>query len=237
MKDAHALVGVTEYTDTVEGRTVTPAVRVLNSMLGSWSLDAYLNPKIGYRQVASSALTNGYITVGSANALNDIPDDIIEISKVTVSMGTLTYPALNKISFADYTAIPIKNITSIPYSFAFDYQDPLGKIYVYPLPNTSLSINVTYTPAMAVAQTASDTLDLPGWMYEALLYNLACRLAPIYPAQGGIDMSLIKLASSAKSELRTRMSSAMNLKADSAYGNGSVGGSIWTSPINMLGSN
>lgn len=234
LKDAFALIGVTEYTDTVEGRLSTPAVRMLNNMLYTWSADPYLNPKIGSTTVNSTAMTNGYITVGSADPTNNIVADIMDISKVTVSLGNLTYPALNKISYQDYQAIPLKVVQSIPYSYAFDYQNPLGKIYLYPYPTSSLVIKITYTPLIGVISTPSDLLDLPPWYADALVQNLACRLAPLYPESTGTNSSLIYLAGEAKRAIKERTMAMHNFKSPSPYDNDNCD-SIWTSPINMLG--
>jgi hypothetical protein len=101
------------------------------------------------------------------------------------------------IEFDEYAAIPDKTVTSsYPSVIYYKPEMPDGKIYMYPLPDTSSDLHVlTLTPFTAFASLATSASLPPG--YEAALVGaLAVRAAPTFNKDP--KPSVIQMANNAK---------------------------------------
>ena len=72
-----------------------------------------------------------------------------------------------------------------------DY-DPYGNIYLWPVPNATITVYVTYRKEFNVADLDSTVALPPGWK-EAIIYNLAQRVRiifgrPVNPQMDGLAM-------------------------------------------------
>lgn len=231
--DAASNVGVTEYTGQVSGQQAQMMTRLLNSILLDYSINEYMNYRKVTISVPATAMAKGYLTVGSADPANDIPYDLAQITSVTINQpGQLTYPTLSEISYDDYLAIPIKYVQSIPEVWAFDYQDPLGKMFFNPLPLNYLTITVIARPLIARATSPTDTLTIPSWYQSALIYDLASRLSVVFPSVAGFNTSIGILAKGAREDVRRMISRSVHNKVNTGLNVGSNGSSYWQSPLN-----
>ena len=82
----------------------------------------------------------------------------------------------------EWAAIRIKDVTStIPTKVYYNPTWPLGTLYYWPIPTTTDSAPVLYIPTpMTVAASLDTVLNLAPGYEEAIRYNLAVRLAPIF---------------------------------------------------------
>jgi hypothetical protein len=86
---------------------------------------------------------------------------------------------INFESREDYFNLPDKTSRGEPVQSYFSRQETSGKLYIWPPPSTAkTAINFTYERPMQIINIVSETVDIPEYWYEALIYNLASRLIP-----------------------------------------------------------
>lgn len=231
VEDVLALVGIAE-----DGGGGPPpewqarCVRILNQLIGEWTLRFGFNPK--QTTIAVTPSEPDRIIVGSdtlANPAPDIPFEMADIVSVTIENGPVVYQT-SRMNLAEYEAISVKTITSIPRVWAWDYQTPNSNIWLYPRPFSSLVVRVTGTQKINLASSQS-TLDLPDEYYKALVYNAAAMLYPYFPRDAGIDQEIIYQARASLEGIRARNRRMRMGKAVSAYTSNQPMQSLWTSPL------
>ena len=86
---------------------------------------------------------------------------------------------INFESREDYFNLPDKTSTGEPVQSYFSRQETAGNMYIWPPPSTAdTAINFTYERPLQIVSTGSQTIDIPEYWYEAMIYNLAKRLIP-----------------------------------------------------------
>lgn len=231
VEDVLALVGIAE-----DGGGGPPAewqarcVRVLNQLIGEWTLRFGFNPK--QTTIAVTPTQADRIIVGSDLTTTPAPDieiEMADIVQLTIENGPVVYHA-SRISLAEYEAISVKTVTSIPRVWAWDYQSPNSNIWLYPRPFASLVVRVTGTQKIDLASSQA-TIDLPDEYYKALVYNAAAMLYPYFPRDAGIDQEIIYQARASLEGIRARNRRMRMGKAVSAYTSRQSAQSLWTSPL------
>ncbi len=86
----------------------------------------------------------------------------------------------------DYMRIPEKQLQGFPIILYYSPQITSGQVYIWPAPSTTNgTIEITYLRSIQDFDASSDNPDFPQEWLEAIVYNLAVRLAPSY----GINLS------------------------------------------------
>lgn len=84
---------------------------------------------------------------------------------------------MNFESRKDYFHLPDKVSTGQPIQSYFSRQNQDGLMYLWPSPNDAeIVINFTYERPIQTIEAGTDTLDIPNYWYEAVIYGLAERL-------------------------------------------------------------
>jgi hypothetical protein len=85
-------------------------------------------------------------------------------------------------SMADYAKIMLKGMISFPGMYFYDPAWPLGRLFLYPQPNSHLyGIGIVMRDQLPIQfVTDADTLELPFQYFNAFYLNLAMRLRPHY---------------------------------------------------------
>jgi len=109
---------------------------------------------------------------------------------------------LNYLSFEDYFQLPDKTAGGIPVSYTYDRQLNDGIIRVWPVPeDVDYIVKLTISRKIEDFDTASNTPDFPQEWLEALVMNLAVKLAPAFGKASGPNYAA--LAQSAQNALMT----------------------------------
>jgi hypothetical protein len=88
------------------------------------------------------------------------------------------------LSNQDYFALPNKGTTGTPTNFYYRPQVTTGQFYFWPLPSaTDYLAKFTYYAEIGEFTSTADTADFPEEWVEALVYNLAVRVAPMFGVQ------------------------------------------------------
>lgn len=149
----------------------------LNTMLESWRLErlsCFAQRQQNFPLVAGTAT----YTIGPGGNFNT--DRPIRLIDAYVLYQTVSFP-VPLITQEQYDQIPVKAIQGMPTALFYDPQLPLGSITLFPVPYTAgLQLYITSFLEIQSFATVTDALSLPPGYNRALIYNLACELAPIY---------------------------------------------------------
>jgi len=86
---------------------------------------------------------------------------------------------INFESRSDYFNLPDKTSTGEPIQSYFSRQETAGTMYIWPPPSTAeTAINFTYERPIQIINYVTETIDIPEYWHEAIIYNLAVRLIP-----------------------------------------------------------
>lgn len=165
--------------------------------------------------------------------VGDIPTNFANIKEVQVDMGTVVFNP-NRISVAEYMAISIKQTQAAPTVYAWDYQQPISKLYFWPRLLTNLKIRVIGQPTIDEIATVNSNIPIDRMYYNALLYNLAASLYPFFKSEKGIDQEIIYKAKSAVSGLRSRVLAMTSKQVVCPYGGSQVTHEFFNSPLNTV---
>ena len=99
---------------------------------------------------------------------------------------------MSRLNRDDYTNLPNKNFTANqPFQYWFDRTIPQPTMYLWPVPSTSyVQMTVWYSRQVQDVGSLSGQLEIPQRWYEAVLMNLAHRMAMELP---GISLDRILL--------------------------------------------
>lgn len=173
------------------------ALTALNAMLDGWMNDklmVYSQQNITVPLVAGTAS----YTIGASGATVTATAPV-KVDYAFVRKSNLDYQ-VKLIDDLKYDAIVQKTATSdIPEYAYFNATHPNATITVFPVPNAVNNLYLSvWTPYTAIA-AATETFSLPNGYEEAVVYNLAIRLAPEFPTlqlnPAAIEMAKQSLAS------------------------------------------
>lgn len=106
----------------------------------------------------------------------------------------------------DWATIALKTLSSIPASVFYDSAFPIGQLYFWPVPIAGIyEMHILVKTALPLYSTVNDDLALPPEYVDALVTNLAVRIAlaspgaqvsPLLLAEARASLNTIKLANS-----------------------------------------
>jgi len=173
-------IGAVGEGQTASAEMLVDASQALNAMIkewlaegiGLWLYDAF--------SVTIVTDTKSY-TMGSGGAVDmDRPLDIVEARYHYYTSGT-DLPMM-KISRQEYLDLPDKGATGTSTNFYYDPQLSLGVLYVWPIVSSTGTISDTIIGTAKVPvedfDAAANNPDFPQEWFSALMWNLACDLAP-----------------------------------------------------------
>lgn len=234
LTDALSLVDFAQFGEAPEAEAEKLAIRTLNGMLGEWSSKQWINPK--YVSLTCTPANNDHVYIGSDLTTGVTPDiavDFMLITGVTAEMGSVVY-TLSPISLLEYEQLSVKQNIAPPALYAWDAQFPMSQMWLYPSIMAAMVLRVTGVPRIG-ATGAQSTIDLDSSYYEAVVYNLACRLYPHLKRDTGIDNSIVIIAKTALQGLKQRNIKMKAQKARTGIGQGGyMGSGYWTSPLNTV---
>lgn len=194
----------------------TDFLTVANSMVDNWSLERLNIPVV---VVASAALVSGTAaytlgpggTFGSTRFLRLDSAGILLPSAAIA--GTYIRVPVEIVSQQKFQAFPEKTaLAQIPEMFYYDYQFPTATGTLAPTPNftgTATKLELAGWQALANFPDLVTTVNTPQGYDEALITNLAIRLAPLLSVSASAE--LVNAAQQSKAAIR-----AMNI---SNFGN------------------
>lgn len=161
----------------------------LNLLLQSWSLHDLFIP---YRTRQSVTLTagDGEYSIGSGGDLNVTKPLAIHVAKLR--SGTTDYP-LDVISVQRFEWELDQSSTGVPEILYYEPVDPLGKIYLIPIPDIAYTLILDSLLPITTFTSLTTEDSLPDEYLMAVIHNLAVVMASDYgkpppPAVAAIAM-------------------------------------------------
>jgi hypothetical protein len=199
-------VGAVSFGEAIEPAVYQSSLLQLNSLLSKWSnnymnyntFDNTIMVKTNTAVINMGLAINGELPVPTSG---DILERPATIDQVDIIMGTLTFQVPIK-SYSEYTNLPIKNVVSIPQACYFIEGMPFNQLWFFPMVPAGYSIRVVGKSYFDFYQSIADLVVLPPEYIEALIYNLALHLSPMFgqnPSEG-----LITMANSAMKHIKQR---------------------------------
>jgi len=190
--------GVIGVGQTPGAEDVNDALTLLNAMMAQWNRRRW----IVYHLIDVTCLGTGNLsyTVGPGGDFNVARPDRIQAAFFRQLINqppanNVDYPLVPIWSREEYNQIALKSLASFPQVYFYDSGFPLGEVFIWPVPNNQYEIHLTLKDTLQTFSGLNDVVNLPPEYEEALHYNLAVRLRPLYqlPAEPQI-IQLAKLA-------------------------------------------
>jgi len=198
---------------TPETYQVTNAAEALNAMIKAFHADGMPVWAIKSYDFSTVVGTTAY-NIGNAQTFNT-PMPLKVIQALRSSGTTYSNVPLNVYTNYNYNLLPLVNSSGTPVNLYYQPLSQYGVINLWPKPDSVITITLKYQRPFEDMNASTDDFDFPPYWMEALIYNLADRLAPEFgiPLQ---DRQLLK-------------AEAMHHKED-ALGFGTEEGSMYIQP-------
>lgn len=220
IRGAFRLIQVASSDSTLTASEMNDGLESLNRMLDSWSADELTLYQI-IRE--SFSLTNGQnpYTIGYGGEFNTSRPIKIVGAQLNLYNANLpvTYP-MQVLQYDDYNSIRLKTLaTNFPQYLYYNPSFPLGEILIYPVfsasgSSTSATITLSSWKPIDVIDCLDSTLSFPPGYWEALVFNLAIRMAEEY--QFDIRPQTMMLAAQALKRIKQQNRRVPTLSSDAA---------------------
>lgn len=176
--------------------------KILQMMLGIWQTERYMLYHLINLSVPCTGAQSYTVGPGSDIAMTSRPNEITTAFIRLPATGALRADYALGILRAreDYDRIAAKTQGSMPSFLFYDSGFPLGTLYPWPVPSNIYELHITVLDRFQTFASVADTFLLPAEYEEAIMWNLACRLRPMYGMQP--DPSLVALARAALNRLQ-----------------------------------
>lgn len=200
-QDAFGLLNVFQPGESLPANDAQTAFRALNRMIGQWQLDT-MTPPVSIREVFSMVANQGGpeapYTIGPGGDFDTTRPTAQSLLGASLLLaGTVPRVEIPRVLYTDeqYQAIQIKDLANSLWTGVYynpTYTGGLGSLNFWPVPNTAINDFILYRqqPLSAFVSLAA-VYDLPDGYEEALVYNLARRLATPYGRTLGDDAQAI----------------------------------------------
>lgn len=206
-------------------------------VIDEYGLIAYKNTGTGnkYELVVTEDASGDFYKISSGFTqlkVGDCPIQFGDITAIQVDNGTVTYNP-KKITVGEYYSLSVRTTQSTPVFYAPDYNYPFTTVYIYPTLIPGYKVRIVGKPTVEAITSPQNKIKISRHYYDAILYNLACKLYPFFKRDTGIDNSIIIQAKSGLEGLRGRATQQINAKVKCPYvGMGNTGSGFWNSSLN-----
>jgi hypothetical protein len=188
-------IGALSSGETIETTRQAEALTALQSMLRSWGA---VSANIFATVKESHTLTSGIgaYTWGSGGDISTARPN--QITGAYILEGGITTFPVDVVPEGTYMAISVKSTTGIPSSLFFYQSYPLASLYLYPVPDAAYVLYLdSFKPFTETSSfgLVTDTIAFPSYYEEAIIYNLAIRLAPEYGKSVSTEVGAIAKSS------------------------------------------
>lgn len=216
IKDALQEIGVIDGSETPSDDDSNKALRALNDLLDSWTLD---NLTVAVQNNYTYTLVPGKFvyTIGPSPA-DFVGARLATISSAFSRFNSVDYP-IELIDNQTYNDIPFKTQAGVyPWVMTVDQTMPAVTVTIYPVPTMANQITFLANVPFATPITLATDLIYPPGYNRALIKSLALELCPIFQITPP-DM-LVRLAASALGTIKRQNKRTPLLNYDDAMYDG-----------------
>lgn len=189
--------GVLGVGQTASAEDTQDAFKLMNMMLAQWQTNRFLI----YHLVTNSKPCTGQLsyTIGIGGDFNIPRPDRISSAYIQLTAQSapnkVDYPLTILQAREDYDRIAVKQQGSMPTALFYDSNYPLGNLYPWSVPDTQYTLFVTTYAQLQQFVTVADVINMPPQYEEAIMWNLAGRLRPMYGQQPDPTINALARAS------------------------------------------
>lgn len=193
---------------------VTQANQALNAMIKAFHADGM--PVWAMKSYTFNTVTGtSAYNIGNGQTLNT-PMPLKIVQAVRGDGTTYSNVPLNIYTDYNFRLLPLVNSSGTPVNLYYQPLSNYGTINIWPKPSDSTTqITIRYQRPFEDMTSATDDFDFPPYWLEAIIYNLADRLAPEY----GIPL-----------QDRAALKTEAKMFKEEALGFGSEEGSLFLQP-------
>lgn len=208
------LIGVLAAGETPKAQEQTDAISALNRMLDSWSTQSLLV----FNRVSETftpLVNKQTYTMGIGGDFNTTRPQKIEAAGLLIQ-GSQPYELpLDIYNLDQWSAITVKALQStLPQCLYADNAYPLMNLNFWPISNQVNGIVIYSWKPLTTIATPDDVISFPPGYEEAIIYNLAGRLAPEYGRQ--LDPVVLEIAGASKESIQRMNIRPLYLSQDEA---------------------
>jgi len=206
------------------GRTPAPeqlaaALPTLTRMTDLWSIDSI---NIYQERIDVYTLTNQQqkYTIGIDPAGVLVPN-LVGPRPIRIVRANVLFPgspsvrrSIRLLSDRDWAAKSLQLVYSIPFELFNDAAWPLSNLYFYPAPDAAYQIELFTWQQLTNFSALTDVVSFPPGYEEAIICNLAVRLALDFGRK--VNPELLVLASQSKASIQSLNSPKLRLRTDPA---------------------
>lgn len=200
ISDALLEVGARDPGEALEAGAGADHLRTLNRMIQSWNAEdlmIYTKDRLTFSLIASQqSYTIG--VGGNFNTAYPVRPGQIDMVSVLVNSNELPIEILNDEQWRDIVYKPVTS--TFPLQMWANGNYPLDTLYFFPTPTAVNSLVLYVWGQTSDFADVNTTVTLPQGYEEAVVLNLAIRLAPGYGRQA--SPSTIALAKEAKARIK-----------------------------------
>jgi hypothetical protein len=208
------LIGVLAPGEAPAAHEATDSLATLNRMLGAWSTEGLLINAVS-REAFTLTPNDGDYMIGVGGDFDTARPQQILNALIRDQSGTpaLEYP-VTLLSLDEWAGLLQKETSSShPRALYDDGGYPLRKLSLYPKPSAAHQLVLYTLKPFTEVSTLDTEVTLPPGSDEALIYNLAIRLAPEYGRP--VTAEIVMLAGDAKAGLKRMNHRPSLLRSDS----------------------
>lgn len=194
-------IGALAPGESLAAQEASDGLAECNRMLGSWSTERLLvyarNRETPFTLTASDAS----VTIGSSGDINVSRPQSIDQATIQDASTSIESAPLRLLTESEYAAIPDKTTqATYPTALYDDGGHPLRTLTLWPVPSAAHKLVLYTLRPLSSISTLDTTISLPPGYEDALVYNLAVRLAPEYGRPIAAD--LVALAMETKGNIQ-----------------------------------
>jgi hypothetical protein len=204
-------IGALAPGESLDASEATDGLAELNRMLGAWSTQKLIIHAVTQESPLTLTAGDGTVTMGTSGDITTRP---MAIEKAVIRDGTTDYP-VDLLTLEEYAAISDKSTQSTyPTALYDDGGYPQRTLTLYPVPSAAKSLVLWTKRALTSIASLDTSVSLPPGYDDAIVYNLAVRLAPEYGRP--VDAVVMKLADDGIALIKRANHRPMLLTVDSA---------------------
>lgn len=215
IKMAMLTIGVLADGEAPSASQLQDAIMTLNFLLDTWSTEKLYIYSITQDVFNLVGGQQVYQMGTGAPDVNSPRPIFIETMSVRIYPGSpqqIDIP-LAIFDIDQWARISVKTTQSVfPTRVWPDFQFPYAKLNMWPIPTQNNQIYMTSYKPLTSLPLSSTSFSMPPGFSEAVMYNLAIRLCPMYGKSASSEV--LGLAQSSKARLKISLSKTMLMRAD-----------------------
>lgn len=180
IESAALKLGAKQTGETLTADEATDSLAILNSMLDAWAIESLLV----YQIVQNTHTWTGAAasqTIGSGGDFNTTRPVRIEEGTFFRDSNNIDSPVRILRDRTSYDGLASKtDQTTFPEVLFYDPGYPLGTLYAYPVPSSSITLYLNSWQTLQNFASLTTDLALPPGYQWAIEYNLAVHLQPVF---------------------------------------------------------